>query len=126
MPASQANTIDLISWLRPEPRTDEASDFLPFIASMLAVAPARSPSSSARSSLSSTLATRKETLADRITDSVTPTRLPAGDCSQTAMIEPGAAGARRPESKIRLVATPVMPPRITARISFGFISTYGK
>ena len=69
---------------------------------------------------------RSETAAAETTDRVTPTRLDAGACSHTAMIEPGAAGARRPESKSRLVATPVMPPRITARTSFGFISTYGK
>jgi hypothetical protein len=42
------------------------------------------------------------------------------------MIEPGAAGARRPTSKSTLTKTPVMPPAMVARISFGFISTYGK
>ena len=122
MPASQAKTIERTWPVRPRSRTSEAIDFLPFIASMEAVAPARSPSS-ARSSLSRKLATRKQTAAEKMTEQVTPTRLEAGAWSQTAMIEPGAAGARRPESKSRLVATPVMPPRITARISFGFMST---
>jgi hypothetical protein len=42
------------------------------------------------------------------------------------MIEPGAAGARSPESNSTLTKTPDMPPRITAARSFGFISTYGK
>ena len=64
-----------------------------------------------------------ETAAAKITDSVTPSRLLGGAWVQTAMIEPGAAGARSPESNVTLVATPVMPPRITARTVLGFIST---
>ncbi len=42
------------------------------------------------------------------------------------MMEPGAAGARRPEPKTTLMNTPVMPSAIMAMISFGFMSTYGK
>ena len=41
----------------------------------------------------------------------------------TAMIDPGAAGARRPELNARLMLIWVMPPAIIARISLGFIST---
>ena len=58
-----------------------------------------------------------------MTERVTPTKLLAGVAIQTAMIEPGDATLRRPESKSWLVATPVMPPRITAAISLGFIRT---
>ena len=127
MPASHANTIDRISLPASAPaRAPAIEDFLPFIASMSAVAAVRSPSSGDLSSLSRIAATENETAPANRTDRVTPTRLDAGACSHTAMIEPGAAGARRPESKSRLVATPVMPPRITARTSFGFIRTYGK
>ena len=42
------------------------------------------------------------------------------------MIDPGAAGARNPDPNSTLMKTPVMPPRMVAAISFGFISTYGK
>ena len=53
---------------------DATLDFLPFIASISAVAAARSASSStARSVLSSTEATRNETVAAPITDRITPT-----------------------------------------------------
>ena len=52
MPASQANTIEVIGPVcsTPEPASaEEATDFLPFIDSMLAVAPPRSPSLAGRS-----------------------------------------------------------------------------
>ena len=98
-------------------------DFLPLLASIWAVAAARSPSSSPFSILSRKPATAKLTAAARTTDRVTPTKLPAGVAIQTAMIEPGEATLCRPESSSWLVATPVMPPRMTARTIFGFIST---
>ncbi len=68
-------------------------------------------------------ATRKETPAAATTEAVTPSRLFGGAAAHTAMIDPGEAGERRPEPKTRLVAMPVMPPAMTARISFGFAST---
>ena len=60
------------------------------------------------------------------TDRRTPTKLPPGVCASTAMIEPGAAGARRPASKIVRVKMPTMPPEIMPSSRIGFISTYGK
>ncbi len=100
-------------------------DFLPLLVSICAVAAIRSPSSS-RSILSRNDATRKETVAARITESVTPNRLPGGAAIQIAMMEPGDAGERSPELNSTFVATPVMPPRMQARTSLGFIRTYGK
>ena len=123
MPASQANTIEVIGPVcEPEPASvEEATDFLPFMLSMPAVAAPRSPS--LRSSLSRKPAIRKETAAEAITDRVTPTISPGGDAAQTAMIEPGAAGDRRPASKATFTPTPVMPPPMTAETRIGFIST---
>ena len=46
-----------------------------------------------------------------------------GESRRYVLIEPGAAGARSPEPNVTLVATPVMPPRTTARTVLGFIST---
>ena len=130
MPASQAKTMEWIgpSWRAavPDPTSaEEIEDFLPLFASISAVAAVRSPSSFL-SSLSRKEATRNDTVAARTTDSVTPMKLLGGTAAQTAMIEPGDAGERRPEPKTTFVATPVMPPRITAATSLGFISTYGK
>ncbi|MNP67220.1 hypothetical protein D3C76_1630230 [compost metagenome] len=51
---------------------------------------------------------------------------PFGVMASTARIEPGEAGETRPPPRIVSVNTPVIPPRITARIRRGFISTYGK
>ena len=45
------------------------------------------------------------------TERVTPTSCRGRSAAQTAMIEPGAAGARRPASKTTRVKMPVMPPR---------------
>ena len=60
------------------------------------------------------------------TDRLTPTKLSPGVCASTAMIDPGAAGARRPAPKIVSVRMPTMPPAIVASRISGFISTYGK
>ncbi len=89
---------------------------------MFAVAPARSSEPPLPRRRSGT-ATRKVTRAESTTERMTPSRLAAGAWSSTAMIEPGAAGARRPESRTRLVATPVMPPAIIARMRRGFMRT---
>ena len=60
-----------------------------------------------------------------------PTASPRRNCRRvsgcsTAMIDPGAAGARRPASKIVRVRMPTMPPAMVATSRIGFISTYGK
>jgi hypothetical protein len=94
-------------------------------ASMSAVAACRSPSSSARSVFSSREATRNDTR---------PRRAPTGHAQEAARRglgvdgddRAGAAGARSPDPNSTLMKTPVMPPRMVAAISLGFISTYGK
>ncbi len=134
MPASQANTIERTGRPRaatpaapaaaaPPARADEATDFLPFIDSIDAVAAARSPESSDLSMRRRKPPTRKVTAAERSTERMTPGKLPFGVCARTAMIEPGAAGARRPEPKRTLVKTPVIPPAMTARMRRGLAST---
>ena len=74
IPASQAKTMLLIGPVAAPPARAAATlDFLPFIASISAVAAARSAStSSERSVLSSNDATRNDTVAAPITDRITP------------------------------------------------------
>src|SRR5664279_5894226 len=76
--------------------------FFPFIASIDAVAAARSPDSSAffRPIRSSSEQITNDVVAASRTDSVTPTRLSPGVCAYTARIDPGAAGARSPAPKM--------------------------
>ena len=83
-------------------------------------------SSPTRTRLSSMDAVRNDTSVEAIIDSATPIRDAFGVISRTAKIEPGEAGETRPALNNVSVNTPVMPPRITARIRRGFISTYGK
>ena len=132
MPASQAKTMLLTGPLRaaapapatPAPvRAPATDDFLPFMASMEAVAADRSPSSSPFSMRSRMAATMKLAAAPRTTERMTPTKLSGAVCESTAMIDPGAAGARRPEPKTMLVAICVAPPAIIARMSFGLART---
>jgi hypothetical protein len=42
------------------------------------------------------------------------------------MMDPGAAGARRPAPKITRVKMPTMPPEMVAKMVMGFSSTNGK
>ena len=49
-----------------------------------------------------------------------------GVISNTAKIEPGEAGATKPECVNVSVNTPDIPPAITASNKRGFINTYGK
>ena len=87
MPASQAKTIERMGLVStavppaPLARVAEAIDFLPFIASMSAVARLRSPSSSDLSVFRMNVATKKVAAAPRIHESVTPIRLAAGVCA---------------------------------------------
>ena len=72
----------VIGPLSVEPtRAADTLDFLPFSASIPAVAAARSPSSSERSVLSSSEATANDTAAAPNTDSVTPRKLPVAVCA---------------------------------------------
>ncbi len=71
-------------------------------------------------------ATTKVTAQAATTEASTPRTEPLGVISKTAKIEPGDAGETRPAWKTVRVNTPVIPPAIIARISLGFISTYGK
>ena len=62
----------------------------------------------------------------RSTDSITPSILPLAVTSPIAIILPGEAGPTSPVPKSIFVATPVIPPAITAKNNAGFINTYGK
>ena len=106
--------------------TPETALFLPFMASMDAVAAARSPSSRLRLARRMIEAMMNDVTAASRTDRLTPTKLSPGVWASTAMIEPGAAGARRPALKMVRVKMPTMPPAIVASRVRGFISTYGK
>ena len=66
------------------------------------------------------------TAADRMTDRMTAKYAPLAVWARTAMMLPGAAGARSAPPSSMFVVTPVMPPAISARMSIGFISAYGK
>ena len=101
---------------------------MPFIPSIWAVAAARSPSSS-RLRLARRMIEpmTNEVVAASRTDRLTPTKLSPGVWANTAMIEPGAAGARRPAPKIGQgedADHAAGDGRQEVRI--GFISTYGK
>ncbi|MPN59039.1 hypothetical protein SDC9_206757 [bioreactor metagenome] len=134
IPASQANTMEVMgpsAFLLVAPREARAADFLPLLTSVAAMAADRSPAaplaiSRLREALKMIDATTKVTAAARTTERITPTYDPGAVCARTARKDPGAAGARRPEPKTMLVVTPVIPPRIIAISSVGFISTYGK
>ena len=94
-------------------------DFLPFIASMSAVAASqvvRRPRP-CRSSAGTPATSERHGGATPSIDKVTPTKLPAGGLRVDR--EDRARGGRRAqtESKITLMKTPVMPPAIMARIS---------
>lgn len=104
------------------PATD---DFFPFIDSIFAVAPARS-SSVRRDSFSSSDAIANDTAVATRIDSRIFTWSPRADCAMIASTDPGAAGATRPVPSMTFTSTPDMPPAMTARISCGRISTYGK
>ena len=69
---------------------------------------------------------RKDVAAASRTERITPTKLPPGVWASTAMIEPGAAGARSPASNTTRVPMPTMPPAIMPSSRIGFISTNGK
>src|SRR5215211_3134004 len=130
MPASQAKTIlrtgsvrDWASSSSTLVSMDETELSLPFRASICLVAAARSPSSSLlRLARRITEATRNDVAAARRTDRVTPTRLLPGVWAYTAMMEPGAAGARRPAPKITRVRMPTMPPAIVASRVMGILT----
>ena len=66
------------------------------------------------------------TAAARITDRMTAKYEPFAVCARTAMMLPGAAGARSAPPRSMFVVTPVAPPAMSARISIGFMSAYGK
>ena len=68
----------------------------------------------------------KLVVAESKTEATTPTMLAPGVWINTAMIDPGAAGARRPALKMVRVKMPTMPPEMVASRVNGFISTYGK
>jgi hypothetical protein len=97
---------------------------LPLSPSIWAVAAARSPSSSRRRlARKITEPITNEVVAANRTDRVTPMRLLPGVWAYTAMIDPGAAGARRPAPKTTRVKMPTMPPAIVANKVSGFNST---
>ena len=93
------------------------------MASMDAVAAARSPSSRFRLARRMIEAMTNDVTAASRTDRLTPMRLSPGVCARTAMIDPGAAGARRPAPKTVSVRMPTMPPAIVASRVNGFMST---
>ena len=64
-----------------------------------------------------------EVAAANSTDKVTPTRLLPGVWAYTAMIDPGAAGARSPAPNTTRVKIPTIPPAIVASNVRGFNST---
>ena len=118
MAASPSGTPSLL-------RDDSTDDSLPLLAWVCDTASANvSDSFLPRRRISD--ATRKVTAAEMITESTTPTTLAPGVCSKTAMMLPGAAGARSPEPAITLVSTPLAPPAIIATRRSGRLSTYGK
>src|SRR3954447_11877051 len=121
-PAASSASSTASSWAVSAPATEL---FFPFIASISAVASARS-TVLLRLSLSSSEQMMKDVAQASTTDRMTPTKLPRGVCASTAMIEPGAAGARRPASNSARVPMPTMPPAIVPSSRIGFISTYGK
>ena len=137
MPASQANTILRIgstrsvrawassasSWFS----TPEIELSLPFRPSIWAVAAARSPSSSRlRLARRMTEPMRNDVAAANSTDRVTPTRLLPGVWAYTAMIDPGAAGARSPAPKIDQGEDAHHAAGDRGQKVSGFSSTYGK
>ena len=65
----------------------------------------------------------KETAVATATESNTPTIEADGVIANTAMIEPGEAGAIKPALNNTKVNTPDAPPAITASNKRGFINT---
>ncbi|MFC5126533.1 hypothetical protein ACFPRL_25290 [Pseudoclavibacter helvolus] len=114
-------------------RPESASDFLPLLASVCATASAKllAPDASAarsflREARRMAAAMANVTAAERMTERMTPRWLPCAVMMRIAKIDPGEAGATRPDWKMTFVRTPVAPPPITARIRAGLASTYGK
>src|SRR5690606_6886660 len=147
IPASQANTTFWIGVVATavavavavvapvaarEARLESASDDLPLLASVCAIAAASgSPAASAamsrlREASRIGAETGNVTAAERSTDRMTPLWPPGAVWMSTAQIDPGAAGATRPDWKIMFVSTRVAPPAMRPTISSGLASTYGK
>src|SRR5690606_4719929 len=110
-------------------RFDRVLDDLPLLLSVCAMAAAKaaSPPSAARSRLRlanrNSMQTTKVTAAASTTDRITPRWLPGAVWNSTAKIEPGAAGATRPDWKMTLVSTPVAPPAMSPTIRMGLART---
>ena len=65
----------------------------------------------------------KDTAQEITTDKITPIKEAFGVIANTAMMEPGEAGARKPALNNTKVNTPDIPPAITASNKRGFINT---
>src|SRR5690606_12883965 len=111
-------------------RFDSVLEDLPLLLSVCAIAAAKAASpvaSAARSRLRlasrNGMQTTNVTAAARRTDRITPRSLPGAVWNSTAKIEPGAAGATRPDRKITFVSTPVAPPAMSPTIRMGLART---
>ena len=129
IPASQATMI-LRTWLRSLETSPAASGVAPldsaFMSCIRRVAASISSSSFTLLVFSRIEETTNETAIAAQMAAMFAKYAPFGVIASTARIEPGEAGDTRPPPSTLRVNTPVIPPRITARIRRGFISTYGK